>query len=85
LATHKSALKRARQAEKRAVAKKSLKSRIHTVEVRFRALLAAGKKEEAMKMLPAVMGEIDRAWSAGVFPRETASRKIARLSRALGK
>lgn len=79
MATHASARKRARQSLKKAARNRALKSRVSNTVKKFNALVAQGKKEEATKMLPGVVREIDGAWAKGIMKRQTASRKIARL------
>ncbi len=50
-----------------------------------RKLVAAGKKDEAEKLLPAAYQAIDKAHKRGVIKQNTASRKKARLAAALKK
>lgn len=50
-----------------------------------RKLVAAGKKDEAVKLLPAAYQAIDKAHKRGVIKQNTASRKKARLAAALKK
>lgn len=50
-----------------------------------RKLMAAGKKDEAMKLLPAAYKAIDKAKKRGVIKANTAARKKSRLTVALGK
>ncbi len=48
-----------------------------------RKLVAAGKKDEAAKLLPAAYQAIDKAKKRGVIKENTASRKKSRLAAAL--
>lgn len=50
-----------------------------------RKLMAAGQKDEAMKLLPAAYKAIDKAKKRGVIKANTAARKKSRLTVALGK
>lgn len=48
-------------------------------------LIAAGKKEEAAKMLPSVYQAIDKAAKRGVIKGNAAARKKSRIAKALAK
>jgi ribosomal protein S20 len=58
----------------------SVKSRLHSLERKFLALVTAGKKEDAAKALKAVSSAFDKAAKTGVVHKGTASRKKSRLS-----
>ncbi len=62
---------------------RSVKSSLRRVEKDYRALLAAGKKDEAKKALPAVHSALDKAVKSGVLARPTVNRKKSRLAAAL--
>jgi small subunit ribosomal protein S20 len=81
LANHKSALKRARQNEIRRIRNKSLKTR--TKNVTKSVLQAVDEKsiETARSELDSAKSAIDRAAKKGVIHKNTAARKISRLSR----
>lgn len=81
MANHKSALKRARQSEKRRVRNRSGRSAVRKHVKQFEE--AAAGEGDAKAMLPSVMSAIARASSKGFMPKRRASRKIARLSRRL--
>jgi len=51
----------------------------------FRALINAGKKDEAMKMLPSIYKVIDKSAKGRTIKKKTASRKKSRMSKALAK
>jgi len=57
--------------------KKAVKESIKGIE----KLLKEKKKDEAKKLLPIAYGTIDKATKRGVFKKNTASRKKARLSK----
>jgi len=81
LATHKSAEKRARQNKKRRQRNAAVKSGVKT---RVKDVLGAveGKKnDDARKSLAEAIVVIDKAASKGVLHKNTASRKISRLTR----
>lgn len=48
-------------------------------------LVAAGKKEEAEKLLPKVYKAIDKAAKRGVIKDNTAARKKSRLTKSIAK
>ncbi len=84
MANHPSAIKRARQNEKRRLRNKMNKTRIKNTVKATRA--AAGEPpEQAEKALKEAMRVIKIAASKGTIHRKTASRKIARLSRHVFK
>jgi len=62
---------------------RSIKSNLRRVEKDYRALITAGKKDEAVKSLPAVHSALDKAVKSGVLARPTVNRKKSRLSAAL--
>jgi len=62
---------------------RSIKSSLRGLEKDFRAAIAAGKKEEAVKLLPGVHSALDKAVKSGVLPRPTVNRKKSRLALAL--
>ena len=80
-----SAIKRARQNETRRERRQPFKTRLKTTIRAFTDLLKEGKKDEAAKMLPAVMKVIDTAAKKNLIHRNTADRKKSRLSLMVGK
>jgi small subunit ribosomal protein S20 len=85
LATHKSAEKRARQNKKRQLRNASVKS---SVKTRLKAVLGAvedKKKDDSRKALSEAIVIIDKAASKGVLHKNTASRKISRLTRKVNQ
>jgi small subunit ribosomal protein S20 len=83
LATHLSAIKRARQAEKRRLRnlhfRTTVKSSIKTVTMAVEKKDAEGAQKALLKTIPL----IQKAQSKGVFHRNTSARKISRLTRAV--
>jgi len=79
----KSAERRMRNSQRKRLQNLSVKSRLHRLEKNYRSALAAGKKDEAAKLLPAVHSAFDKAAKSGVLPRPTANRKKSRLAAAL--
>lgn len=81
------AKKRARQNEKRFPVNKARRSRIRTYLRKVEEALASGDKEAATAALRAAQPELMRGVTKGVYHKNTASRKISRLSarvKALG-
>jgi len=62
---------------------RSIKSSLRRTEKEYRAAIAAGKKDEAAKLLPAVHSAFDKAVKSGVVSRPTVNRKKSRLAAAL--
>ena len=81
MANHKSALKRARQNEKRRLRNKSSKARIKNIVKGVRQTVSEKSNETALAELNIAKSIIDNAVKKGVIHRKTASRKISRLSR----
>lgn len=76
-----SALKRVRQAEKRRLRNQSVETSIRTHTKKVESLLASKNKEELEGMLKRTIGLINRAASKGIIHRNTASRRISRITR----
>jgi small subunit ribosomal protein S20 len=76
-----SAEKRVRQAVKRNLRNRSVLTSIKTVEKKIEATMASGNKEDAGKALLQAVKTIDKAASKGVIHKNTASRKISRLTK----
>ena len=81
MANHKSALKRARQNEKRRTRNKSVKTRTKNIVKGVRFAVSERSKEAALSELDTAKSIIDQAVKKGVIHKKTASRKISRLSR----
>ena len=76
-----STLKRARQAEKQNIRNKAVRSSIKTIVKKVESAIASGNKEDAGKSLIDAIKTITKAVSKGVIHKNTASRKISRLTR----
>ncbi|MBE9635889.1 30S ribosomal protein S20 [Salipiger mangrovisoli] len=72
--------KRARQNEKRYAVNKARRSRIRTYLRKVEEAIASGDKEAATAALVAAQPELMRGVTKGVFHKNTASRKMSRLS-----
>ncbi|MEM7818237.1 MAG: 30S ribosomal protein S20 [Candidatus Aenigmatarchaeota archaeon] len=78
---NKSAMKRARQAKKREARNKAVKSTIKTLVKKVEAAIAANNKEDTAKNLKIAIKYIMKAAAKGVRHKNTASRKISRLTK----
>ncbi len=79
--------KRARQNERRADINKMRRSRIRTFLRAAEEAIASGDKDAAAAALKAAQPELMRGVTKGIFHKNTASRKMSRLSarvKALG-
>jgi len=83
MANHFSALKRARQTEKRTEANRMNKSRLRSALRSFRTSLTAGNKEDAQKSFASTVSVLDKAVQKGVLHKNTASRYKSRLAARL--
>ena len=81
------AKKRARQNEQRFAVNKARRSRIRTYLRKVEEAIASGDKDAAAAALRAAQPELMRGVTKGVFHKNTAARKMSRLStrvKALG-
>ena len=83
LANIKSAKKRVITNQVRAERNKAIKSRVKTYVKKVDAAVAAGDKAAAQASLLVAISEIDKATSKGVYHKNTASRKVSRISKAV--
>ena len=74
------AKKRARQNEKRFAVNKARRSRIRTYLRKVEEAIASGDKSAAESALRAAQPELMRGVTKGVYHKNTASRKMSRLS-----
>lgn len=83
LANIKSAKKRILVNETKALRNKAIKSKVKTVVKKVEAAVVAGDKELAKAALLVAISEIDKATTKGVYHKNTSSRKVSRLSKAV--
>lgn len=76
-----SAIKRARQAQKRNLRNASIRSKIKTVSKRIEEAITEKNQENVKKFLREIIRAVNSAVSKGVLHKNTASRKISRLSK----
>ena len=85
MANIKSAKKRILVNEKRAARNKSIRSKVKTSIKKVDAAIAAEDQAVANEALKAAISEISKATTKGVYHKNTSSRKISRLTKAVNK
>ena len=83
MANHFSALKRARQTEKRSTRNRANTSRLRSALRQLRESLAKGDKPAAEQVYRQTVSALDKAIQKGVIHENTASRYKSRLSARL--
>jgi small subunit ribosomal protein S20 len=83
MANHFSALKRARQTEKRTARNRANTSQLRTVLRSMRESLAKGDRAAATEAYRSTVSTLDKATKKGVLHQNTASRYKSRLSARL--
>jgi small subunit ribosomal protein S20 len=83
MANHFSALKRARQTERKTAVNRNNKSRLRTAVRRFREALASGDKASASTVYQQTVSALDKSVQKGVIHKNTASRYKSRLNKRL--
>ena len=85
MAIHKSVIKRQKQSEKKHEINRSVKSSLKTAAKKVEQATADKNTDGAKDALVKAMKAYDKAASSGVLHRNTASRKIARMSVKVAK
>jgi small subunit ribosomal protein S20 len=85
MANHFSALKRARQTEKRTEANRANNSRLRTSLRSLRETIAKGDKAAAEQSLRQTVSALDKAIQKGVLHENTAARYKSRLTARVSK
>ncbi|MDX2104695.1 MAG: 30S ribosomal protein S20 [Alphaproteobacteria bacterium] len=83
MAHHASAKKRIRQTERRTLVNRMRVSRIRTFVKKVELAIEAGDKSAAQQAFQAAQPEMMRGITKGVLHRNTVSRKLSRLSKAI--
>ena len=78
--THKSTIRRARQAERRHERNRATINTVKTLVKKVQTAVAGKKADEAKTSLVAATSAIGKAVSKGILHRNTASRRISRLA-----
>lgn len=85
MANTRSADKRNRQSQKRRIRNQAVRTRVKSAVKKVRESLERGEVDGARAALASAARIIDSAASKGVLHRNTASRRISRLARAVAK
>lgn len=85
MANIKSAKKRILVTEIKTARNKSIKSEVKTSIKKVEAAIEANNKEDAQAMLVAAISKINKAANKGVYHKNTAARKVSRLTLAVNK
>lgn len=80
LANHKSAAKRARQAVRKTAVNNARKSTVRTVEKKLIKAIQAKDVKALPELVKSFTSQVMKAAKTGAVKKETASRKISRLS-----
>jgi small subunit ribosomal protein S20 len=83
MANHPSAKKRIRQTMRRTAVNRSRVSRIRTFLKRVELAIQAGDKDSADQAFRAAQPEVHRGVTKGVLHKNTAARKLSRLSQRI--
>ena len=83
MANIKSAKKRIDVAKKRNERNKSAKSAVKTASRKVEAAIAANDKAAAQAALVAAVSLIDKTAKKGIYHKNTAARKVSRLTKAV--
>ena len=80
MANHKSAEKRIRQTERRTAVNRARVSRVRTFIKKVETAIESGNKDAARDAFIAAQPELQRGVGKGVVHKNTAARKLSRLS-----
>ena len=85
MANTRSAEKRNRQSQKRRLRNQAVRTRVKSAVRKVRESLERGEGTEAQQAFAAASRLLDQAAAKGVLHRNTASRRISRLAKAVAK
>ena len=85
MANIKSAKKRITVIETKTLRNKMIKSEVKTCIKKVDAAIAAGDKEAAKAALLVATSEMSKAASKGVYHKNTVSRKVSRMNKAVNE
>ena len=83
MANIKSAKKRIKVIETKTERNKAIKSKVKTCIKKVELAIAKGDKEAATAALQVAISESNKATSKGIFHKNTAARKVSRLTKAV--
>ena len=81
----KSAIRRVRRVNKQTSVNRIRKSKYKSIIKEISLLITAKKKKEAIRLLPKFNSQLMKIAKVGVIKRQTASRKISRLTKKISK
>ena len=81
----KSAIRRVRRVSKQTFVNRIRKSKYKSIIKEIGLLITAKKKKEAIKLLPKFNSQLMKIAKVGVVKKQTASRKISRLTKKINK
>ena len=81
----KSAIRRVRRVYNQTSVNKIRRGKYKSIVKEISLLIGAKKKKEAIKLLPKLNSQLMKIAKAGVIKRQTASRKISRLTKKINK
>jgi len=81
----KSAIRGVRRVNKQTSVNRIRKSKYKSIIKEISLLITAKKKKEAVKLLPKFNSQLMKIAKVGVIKRQTASRKISRLTKKINK
>ena len=81
----KSAIRRIRRVNKQTFVNRIRKSKYKSAIKEINLLIATKKKKEAIKLLPTFNSQLMKIVKVGVVKKQTASRKISRLTKKINK
>lgn len=85
MANHASAAKRDRQSKVRRLRNRMNKSKVHTAIRRVDDALAAGAQDSVQEVLKKAMSVIHKTAGKGTIHKNTAARKISRLTKRVNR
>ena len=81
----KSAIQRVRRVNKQTSVNRIRKSKYKSIIKEISLLITAKKRKEAVKLLPKFNSQLMKIAKVGVVKKQTASRKISRLTKKINK
>ena len=81
----KSAIRRVRRVNRQTFVNRIRKSKYKSIIKEISLLIIAKKKKEAIKLLPKFNSQLMKIAKVGVIKKQTASRKISRLTKKINK
>ena len=81
----KSAIQRVRRVNRQTSVNRIRKSKYKSIIKEISLLIGAKKKKEAVKLLPKFNSQLMKIAKVGIIKKQTASRKISRLTKKINK